>query len=375
MYMREYGKLSPEKHNSHDSEYMKFVALLRAVMLLVLSVFLFLPLIAGAAENGGSTSALDYRYPADTSGPGLRLLSLLHDTKAKRFEQGLTNPKKRDNKNFFARPRSVAFGNDGQIYTLDGGRGVVFELIYRDGELQSTSRFPADNFSLLSPIDIAVAPNGSVWLTDTRHKAVFIIGPDGKTLDSLAGFFERPIGVVYHKKLNHMLVTDLSKNVIVEVTLDYEIVKTHGLSDSLSGDSADNVVDSVTVEGPSFIAVGPAGNIFVVEALSGTVSIFSEYWKLLRRLGGFGDGPGYFSKPKGIAVDKAGRVYVADALFDNIQIFDESDRLLLTLGSRGSGPGQFLQPMGIAIDNNGDVYIADSYNGRVQVFRWENIEK
>ncbi len=318
---------------------------------------------AEAADNSSSNTVPVFRYPVDTSGPGLRLVSLLHDTRAKTFAQGERSSDQEQNKSYFARPRYVAIGNAGEIYTLDGARGVIYQMTYKDGALQKSSRLPAKDRNFLSPIAMAVSPDGAIWLTDSRQRAVFILDPDGKVLDSLTGMFTRPVGIVYNSRTRSMFVTDLASNTIVEVSLQKEILNTHGTS------------DSVILEGPSFIAVGPNGDFYIVEALGGGVAIFSSEWKLLRKLGEFGDGPGYFSKPKGIAVDGAGRVYIADALFDNVQIFNKDDQLLLTLGRGGAAPGQFLQPMGVAIDDSGDIYIADSYNGRVQVFRWEDIDK
>ncbi len=344
------------KHTSH----------LPGLCIIVTGLLLSTALRASANDNKQSPSVPNYRFPADTTGPGLRLVSLLHDMKAGTFVQGLRIAKDDSRKSALSRPRYVTFGQDGAVYTLDGGRGMVYKTVYQDDVLRESTRLPAKNRRFRSPIAIACAPDGSLWLTDSRRGAVFVIDSRGVVTDSLFDNLHRPVGIVYHPGLRHMLVSDLAENTIVEISLEHEehrIVKIHGRA------------DSVIVEGPSFLAVGPAGNIYVVDALGGTVSVFSSEWKPLRHIGGFGDGPGFFSKPKGIAVDEAGRVYVADALFDNVQIFDTHNRLLLTLGSGGSQPGQFVQPMGIAIDNNGQLFIADSYNGRIQVYRWEGLDK
>ncbi len=338
------------------------LALVTIALFVSVLVNVLIPNISCATEQG-QRIVPDYRYPADTSGPGLRLVSLLHDTRSKVFAQGVPKSKDKGKRTYFARPRFVALGNNGEVYTLDGARGVIYQMTYAAGALESSARFPKNKRRFLSPIAIAVAPDGSIWLTDSRSKAVFVLDASGELVDSLTGAFVRPVGIAYNEYTKRMLVTDLASNTITEISLSREVVATHGAP------------DSVVIEGPSFVAVGPSGDIYIVEALGGGVAIFSPNWKPLRKLGGFGDGPGFFSKPKGIAVDGEGRVYVADALFDNVQIFDKEGRLLLTLGASGSAPGQFVQPMGIAIGTSGDIYIADSYNGRVQVFRWENISK
>jgi len=132
-----------------------------------------------------------------------------------------------------------------------------------------------------------------------------------------------------------------------------------------------NAGTGLRLEAPSYLAVGPEGRIYVVEALSARVRVFNSDWDSVGTFGGIGDGPGYFARPKGVVVDADSRIYVADALFDNVQIFREDGELLLTLGSTGSGLGEFWQPTGLALDSQERVYVADAFNRRVQVFGWE----
>ncbi len=87
-------------------------------------------------------------------------------------------------------------------------------------------------------------------------------------------------------------------------------------------------------------------------------------------IGGIGDSPGRFARPRGIAVDSSGHIYVADAAFDNIQIFDLAGELLLYIGEPGKGPGQFCLPAGLFIDQKDRIYVAEACNQRFQIFQY-----
>ncbi len=102
--------------------------------------------------------------------------------------------------------------------------------------------------------------------------------------------------------------------------------------------------------------------------------------------GQVGTGPGQFNHPRGLALGPDGDVYVVDSDNHRVQVFgpDGSFRrewgshcnLALGLGCvdpDGAGPlelgdGQFQEPWGIAVAQDGRVYVADTWNHRIQVF-------
>jgi uncharacterized protein (TIGR03663 family) len=102
--------------------------------------------------------------------------------------------------------------------------------------------------------------------------------------------------------------------------------------------------------------------------------------------GEFGVGPGQFNHPRGVAVGPGGEVYVVDSDNHRVQVFDANGILLRQWGSQcnlaveescadldGDGPmaygdGQFQEPWGIAVAEDGRIYVADTWNHRVQVF-------
>jgi DNA-binding beta-propeller fold protein YncE len=94
--------------------------------------------------------------------------------------------------------------------------------------------------------------------------------------------------------------------------------------------------------------------------------MFDRDGTFLRRWGGHGSGPGQLNRPSGLAVDPAGNVLVVDALNCRVQTWSPSGEHLDVWGAAGSGPGQFNLPWGITVDREGAVYVADWRNSRVQ---------
>lgn len=84
-------------------------------------------------------------------------------------------------------------------------------------------------------------------------------------------------------------------------------------------------------------------------------------------VGGVGQVPGSFGRPKGIAVDSAGRVFVVDAAFENVQIFDDEARTLMFFGGPYSGLGTMYLPAQIRIYHQGIDYFRSYVDPRFEL--------
>ncbi|MFQ5608112.1 MAG: 6-bladed beta-propeller [Candidatus Zixiibacteriota bacterium] len=342
--------------NNVDLQFTRTQAGMKRSHLTFLTVSLAVGLICHQLSMSGSAPpAPDFVYPRSNDAPRLRLTELLTADGAVSFRRSRGAREKG-----LVRPTKVAFGAGADRFVLDAGRGVIIKLIDEGGNLSAAAEFGGTRGRFPSATGLAIAPSGDVWIVDSWLRSVFVISPDGKPRDSIVEIFSRPVDIAFHPQRGEMLVSDLAKNTIFAV--------------NLSGDlkAEFKAPDSQYMQGPSFLTVGSDGRVYVCDALSGRVSVYSQTFQPVSQLGGFGDGPGYFARPKGVAVDSAGLIYVADGLFDNVQIFSAEGSLLLTLGHSGSGPGEFSQPSGLALDRSGGIHVADSYNRRFQVFRWEN---
>lgn len=117
------------------------------------------------------------------------------------------------------------------------------------------------------------------------------------------------------------------------------------------------------------VAVGPSGDIYVVDYSNHRVQKFSSTGTYLSQWGSYGGADGQFRNPSCLAIDPAtGNVYVADINNYRIQKFDATGAFLTKWGTSGTGDSQFNSPFGLAVGPTGNVYVVDEYNYRVQYF-------
>jgi DNA-binding beta-propeller fold protein YncE len=128
---------------------------------------------------------------------------------------------------------------------------------------------------------------------------------------------------------------------------------------------------------PVGVAIGPDGNIYVVDAGNDRIQVFSPDGTSIGLRGGPGSDPGKFRFHDedfyngGIGFDGDGNAYVFDSLNDRIQKFDSKWVFLREWGTSGTDNGQFSLPVGAIDAANGLLYVADYGNNRIQVFDLE----
>jgi sugar lactone lactonase YvrE len=171
---------------------------------------------------------------------------------------------------------------------------------------------------------IAVAADGSVYVTDTNNNRIEHFSADGKFLNAWGS----------------------------------------------AGDVSSGNAPGGTFKEPWGIAVGPDGSIYVADTWNYRIQKFNADGTFVTMWGkaGQGETPDAFWGPRGIAVDQKGNVYVTDTGNKRVVVFDSTGNPITEFGSYGMDSGQFDEPVGIAVDKNGDVYVADTWNKRIQVF-------
>jgi DNA-binding beta-propeller fold protein YncE len=166
---------------------------------------------------------------------------------------------------------------------------------------------------------------------------------------------------------------------------------------------------------PSDVAVGPQGDIYVLDGVNNRIKVFSSGGKCRFSFGSQGEGNGKFKYPLGLDVDKDGSIYIADSGNHLVQIFDsggyfkfqfpvkvkngkkpsdptdvaidesqnrcyvidndnhavlvypaDGSRLLEQWGSRGFERGQFYNPFLAAVGQDSSIYVVEVLNTRVQ---------
>jgi hypothetical protein len=70
-----------------------------------------------------------------------------------------------------------------------------------------------------------------------------------------------------------------------------------------------------------------------------------------------------------IAIDSKGAIYVVDAATSDVQVFSREGELLTRIGARGNGPGEFQQISEVEVTSHDSLYIYDGSLYRISVFR------
>ena len=99
--------------------------------------------------------------------------------------------------------------------------------------------------------------------------------------------------------------------------------------------------------------------IAVSDCGSHQVKKYSVQGELLSVFGCYGNKNGQFDNPRGLAFNSNKLLYVVDGYNHRVQVFHQDDKFAFSFGSKGSNPGQFQFPIRIAIDYNNNVLVTD----------------
>ena len=163
--------------------------------------------------------------------------------------------------------------------------------------------------TLADPFGVAVAEDGTVYLTDAGDHDRIVKIPPGGGVTMFAASFNTPSGLAIDKDGN-LYVADTGNNSIRKVTPE-------GLVSTIAGDGTAGYAD------------GPAAQA-------------------------------RFNGPIGVAVDKNANVYVADTYNDRIRKISP-DGQVTTVGQQ-----QFDTPCGIAVMPDGSLIVADTGNNQLR---------
>lgn len=306
-------------------------------------------------------------------------------------------------------PELPRFAHDAALYTeLDIVKVSKSEMFRR----AVVGEDPKAKAAYIKPFDVA-AGNGRIFISDTMANVVHLFDIPRRALmrigKSEQGKLGNPLGIAIDKEINLYVADSGSKQVVVYNATGH-FIKRIGSSDDLvrpsdvavSPDgSRIYVVDSGglgseqhqvviydnegkklnvigkrgTREGefnlPNSAAVGPDGNLYVLDAGNFRVQVFDGEGKFLRAWGQVGRGLGNFARPRGLAIDPDGNIYVTDASYRNFQLFTPEGRLLMYIGGAGleDKPGQYVLPAGIAVDETYRVYVVDQIFKKVDIIR------
>jgi sugar lactone lactonase YvrE len=248
----------------------------------------------------------------------------------------------------FERPYAVAWDGDDLLVADSGARKVV--RIESDGHVRAPKEAAVG-----APVGVAVCAQGVV-ATDPAGGRIARLGPDLRVIDWTAEGLSRPTGLACRGESLYVVETGAHRVLIFDADGRRRVVGQRG-----ANPGSFNFPTTVAIAGASLL-IGDTLNFRVQRIDIETGAAEDTFGQL-------GDSPGEMPRIKGLAVDATGQVWVSDAHTDRVSLYTSDGRLLLALGGRGADPGRFSFPAGIAAHPDGRVAVADSFNRRIQVFR------
>lgn len=276
-------------------------------------------------------------------------------------------------------PRSLAFANDGTIYVADSRNHRVLHLDAQGNVLQEWGTFadgvnsPVENGTLNEPWGIAVAADGSVYVTDTWNHRIEKFTRDGKFVTAWGIFgqgetpdaFYGPRGLAVDAE-GRVYVTDTGNKRIVVFDANGNFITQFGSAGFEPGQFDEPV--GITIDKNGTVYVVDTWNQRIqtftpIEAEDGTLSFVPEkQWDVY---GWFGQS--LENKPF-IAVNDDLHVFITDPDGYRVMEFDPDGQVVRTWGDFGDSNSGFGLPSGIAIDNEGKVWVTDAVYNRIMRF-------
>jgi DNA-binding beta-propeller fold protein YncE len=253
----------------------------------------------------------------------------------------------------------------GHLWVADQGDSMIREFSADGKLLKSFGRPGAGPGQFNDPTDVAVAPDGTIYVAESGNLRIQELTPNLKGGLMLQIYPHGPVerallSSVATDAQGRVYATDYSESRVRVFASDGTLLRTWGGKPSGAG----------RLNSPDGIAVDAHNRVlYVADKYNYRVVKFTLDGQFIRTWGSKGTGPGQFGLPAGVATDRQGNVYVVDTTNNRIEEFTPSGRFIRQWGSKGTGYLQFDAPAGVAVSSTGTIYVTDYYNGRVEVIR------
>lgn len=272
-----------------------------------------------------------------------------------------------DVKGNFFRPTDVAVGPQGNIYVLDGIKSRVCVFDARGKSLTNFGRFGTGIGEFRKPLGIYVCKsNGRVYVADSGNRRVQILDAKGNFISSFdvvprkADNPSDPVDVAVDESMKVCYVIDNDNDLILVYNIDgSKLYYQWGKPGEKPGQ----------FNYPFMAAVDSHSDLYVVDVLNTRVQTINSEGRTISILGRFGVDRGQFYRPKGVTIDSTDHIYVSDSYLGVVQVFKRYRTYQGVLGDESGQIIRFETPMGIYIDGNMRLYVVEMMENRVSVYK------
>ena len=246
-----------------------------------------------------------------------------------------------------SKPYGVRMWN-GKIYVCDlrSNCVVIFDLRKKQTLIMGKS----GSEPLQTPTDIAIADDGTKYVTDTGRGLVVVFDASDKSVNVIGHKDFKPVAAAVYK--DDLYVVDTAGKRL-------EVFNRHtGQLMRTIGGPGGNIGQFIL---PISVTVDKNGFIYVMDIMTTRLTKFDQSGKpVIAYFGTVTATVGGLVRPKHVAVDDNGIIYVVDAAFQNVQLYDQNGQVLTYFGSPGNHPGAMYLPAGICV-HQGDMDLFKDY--------------
>lgn len=215
--------------------------------------------------------------------------------------------------------------------------------------------------ALQSPVRIALAPDGSVLVSDCKRQAILTLDRDSLAVCGELSIAGIPSGLAAGNGLYYV---------------GNETAKRVGAY-TPAGEWQYDLGGDFAIQQPNDIAVDQeTGEVFVVDTFKRCVRVFGKTGQYLRSIPASNEEPGGLANPTALALDQdRGEVLVSDfgaadaSVGPQIQVFQYDGTYVGAISGISTPQGEGLRrPQGLATDADGRVYLVDSLTSMVLVY-------
>ena len=283
----------------------------------------------------------------------------------------------------------MAQGN--RLLRLDAKTGALTHVAGQSAPGDSGDGGPALRAQFNGPHNLAVHPDGRVFISDTWNGRIRVYDPATALVTSLAGYgvpaaegrARGPYCVALNPAATHLYIADLRRVHALDLATGKLTVIAGNGEKGIPADGA--LATAAPLVDPRAVAVDRAGLVYILERNGHALRVVTPDGRIRTvvnvsgKKGATGDGgdarDAALNGPKHLCVDRDDSVLIADAENNLIRRYvPATGKILRVAGTGKKGAtgldgspeaAELARPHGVTVHRDGTLYITDSYNQRI----------